>query len=104
MSIDWKIEIEKAESWAGKKECCLKYIDLAKQICDEATAYRSMWGAEFELRQKAQEELNDTKLDVDYYREKAIEYLEKSQGLTRSFAKDCVGNRIKGDWDDQSKS
>lgn len=54
--IDWKIEIEKAESWA-KKECCEKFIDLAKQIADEANAYRSMWSAEFDLRKKALEAL-----------------------------------------------
>lgn len=80
--IDWEIEIAKAEQWSNKRECCAKFIDLAKQIAAE---------------------LDATKLDVDYYREKAIDYLERSAGLTRSYARDCVGNRFRGDWDDQSK-
>lgn len=41
MRIDWKAEIEKAELWSDKNGCCMKYIDLAKQIADEATAYKS---------------------------------------------------------------
>lgn len=48
-TIDWNFEIEKAEQMT-RKECCIKFIDLARQIADERNAYKSMWGAEFELR------------------------------------------------------
>lgn len=82
MNINWKDEIEKARAFYGQNDCCQKLIELSVQIANE---------------------LEDTKSDVDYYREKAIDYLERSAGLTRSFAKDCVGDRKKGDYDDQTK-
>lgn len=57
MRIDWKLEVEKAERWADKKQCCSKYIDLAKQIADEAGSYAAMWEAEFELRKNFESKL-----------------------------------------------
>ena len=66
MSIDWKAEIEKAEQWADKKECCMKYISLAKQISDELNAYKAMWEAEFELRRKGSNKSANDSLD-EYY-------------------------------------
>lgn len=54
MSINWEAELQKAKFWSDQKECRQKFIDLAKQISDELTSYKSMWKAEFELRRKAE--------------------------------------------------
>lgn len=77
--INWEAEIQKAKFWSGQKDCCRKFIDLAKQINDELVSYKSMWAAEFELRKNMNAELDATKLDVDYYRGKAMALLDESQ-------------------------
>ena len=40
--IDWQLELDSAENNLHRQDCCLKFIDLARQILMERDAYREV--------------------------------------------------------------